>query len=86
MRIRRRREISVETHQVVTISKPGREVVTRCAECGEQVRMLTIEEAMAMTSASSRQIHRRIEAGEVHFTETTEGFLLMCMNSLLESN
>jgi hypothetical protein len=47
--------------------------------------MLTLDKAMALTGASSREIHRRLEAGEVHFSETTEGSVLMCMNSLLKS-
>jgi hypothetical protein len=48
--------------------------------------MLTLDKAMALTGASSREIHRRLEGGELHFTETTEGFVLMCLNSLLKSN
>ncbi|HSB11683.1 MAG TPA: hypothetical protein VLM38_19495 [Blastocatellia bacterium] len=86
MRLRRRTEISVQTHEVLVMRKPGREALAWCAGCGEQTRMLTLDKAMALTAASSREIHRRLEAGEVHFTETTDGFVLMCMNSLLKSN
>jgi hypothetical protein len=30
-----------------------------------------------------RAIYRRVEAGELHFTETPEGQLLICLNSIL---
>ncbi|HXG63630.1 MAG TPA: hypothetical protein VNO70_00895 [Blastocatellia bacterium] len=46
--------------------------------------MLTLDEAIALSGASSREIHRRVEAGEIHFTETAEGFLLICLPSLLK--
>lgn len=81
MRIRRRREVNIETHQVLVVRRSGRGVETWCEECGEQVRMVTLEEAMALTGASSREIHRRVEAGEIHFRETAEGRLLICLNS-----
>jgi hypothetical protein len=43
--------------------------------------MITVQAAVAATGASSREIHRRIEAGALHFAET-EGLLLVCPNSL----
>lgn len=84
MRIKRRTEINVETCQVLVIRRPGRAVAAWCNECGEQTRMLTLDEAIALSGASSREIHRRVEAGEIHFTETAEGFLLICLPSLLK--
>ena len=86
MKVRRRTEIVAETQEVVVVTRAGREGVAWCAGCGGQAHMLTLDKAMALTGASSREIHRRLEAGEVHFTETTEGFVLMCMSSLLKSN
>jgi hypothetical protein len=31
-----------------------------------------------------REIFRQVEAGRVHFTETSEGLLFICANSLLQ--
>ena len=50
----------------------------RCA-CG----MLLLEEAVAVAGLSSRALHRSVEAGALHFAETPEGFLLLCLNSVL---
>lgn len=85
VRVRRRTEIIAETQEVV-VRRACREAVGWCAGCSEQARMLTLQKAMSLTGASSREIHRRLEAGKVHFTETPEGFVLVCMNSLLKSN
>lgn len=38
---------------------------------------------MAIAGINSRAIHRLVEAGAVHFTETPEGLLLICLSSLL---
>jgi hypothetical protein len=44
--------------------------------------MIAPEEAMAVAGVSSREIYRWVEAGRVHFLETSEGFLLICLDSL----
>lgn len=38
-----------------------------------------------MSGLSARAIYRLIEAGQVHFAETTDGFALVCPVSLLAS-
>lgn len=38
---------------------------------------------MVVAGISSRTIHRLVESGAVHFTETPEGVLLVCLSSLL---
>jgi hypothetical protein len=68
---------------VLVVKVAGRGIVAWCFACGEQARMVTIEEAMALTGASSREIHRRLEARGIHFTETAQGFVLICLGSLL---
>jgi hypothetical protein len=44
--------------------------------------MLSVDEAAAVARSSSRAIYRRVEADTLHFTETPEGRLLICLNSL----
>jgi excisionase family DNA binding protein len=44
--------------------------------------MLTVDEAAALTGASSRSVYRRVEAGQLHFAETPEGRLFICPNSI----
>ena len=57
-----------------------------CAACGEEVRMVTIDQAARLARVNSREIYREVEAGMLHFIETTEGSLLICFNSLNGSN
>ena len=77
MRINRKREITVETAEVLIIKTRANRV--RCREC--EGAMMTVQAAVAATGATSREIHRRIEAGAVHFAES-EDLLLVCPNSL----
>jgi hypothetical protein len=44
--------------------------------------MLAPEQIAAITGTSTRDIYRRVEAGELHFTETESGVLLICLDSL----
>ena len=48
--------------------------------------MLTLKQAVAAAGATSRELHCLMEAGQIHFTETAEGLVLICINSLIESN
>ena len=77
MRIKRKREITIEAAEVLIVQMRVKQV--RCRECGGS--MITVPAAVAVTGASSREIHRSIEAGLLHFAET-EGLLLVCSNSL----
>ena len=53
-----------------------------CAPCGQQVRMVTADEAAELSGVSPRTIYRRVEAASLHFAETNGGCLLICTNSL----
>jgi hypothetical protein len=44
--------------------------------------MLNVDEAARFIRSTSRAIYRRVEANQLHFTETPEGGLLVCLNSL----
>lgn len=53
-----------------------------CVECDGSVRWVTPEEAMALRGTSLRDIFRDIEARNLHYAETADGFLLVCVDSL----
>ena len=80
MQIKRKREVIFETAEVLQVN---RAIQTRCRAC--RGWMMTVQGAVVATGASSREIHRRVEAGAVHFAETVEGLLLVCPNSLTTS-
>lgn len=53
-----------------------------CPECGAPVMMVTPQQASAIARVSVRTINRLVEADGVHFIETPDQLLLICLNSL----
>lgn len=79
--MKRRVEILIETERLL-VARGGRSTILRCEECATEVRMLTVDEAAILAGESARTIYAWTEAGRVHFLETAEGRLLICLNSL----
>ena len=44
--------------------------------------MITIDQAVTLARMSALQIYRSIHAGKLHYAETEEGSLLVCVNSI----
>ena len=81
--IKRRMEINIQTERLVVVShRPCTRMVAWCDLCARTVSMLTVDEAAALFHTTARAIYRRVEAAELHFRETPEGALLICLNSL----
>ncbi|MBI4468270.1 MAG: hypothetical protein HY650_03000 [Acidobacteria bacterium] len=79
---KRRIEITVETDRV-TIIRSDRNVLRGwCQRCGEQVSMLTVDQAASVACLTPRTINSLVEAERLHFTQTPEGSLLVCLNSV----
>ena len=79
---KRRTEITIETHDVLVIRLPPETGVTRCAECEADSGMLTPSQAAAVCRVSTRSIYGWVAARKIHFRETPEGALLICLHSL----
>jgi len=79
--MKKQTKIIIETHQVQIIRRGKPPVRAWCLECSAIVPMLTPEEAAALAQVTTRTIYRLAEAGELHFTETPEGMLLVCPDS-----
>ena len=79
---RKRTEITVEVDEVIYAA---RHHLTRawCPACGSEAQMLTPEQAAAVAGVTVRAVNRRVEDGSVHFLETADGRLLVCVNSLV---
>ena len=84
MKRRKKTEIIVERDQVLVIRKLEHRAPRWCAECGDQVRMVSVDEAASIAGVTARAVYRQVETGEAHFSETTDGSLLVCLNSLLK--
>ena len=83
MNRRRKTRTTVEAHEIFILKMPRQGLQLRCASCAEPVTMLSLDEAVRLTGASSRAIHRWIEAGAIHFAESSEGRVFLCPASLL---
>lgn len=80
---KKRTEIAIEIDEVVFVKAlSNRSGMAWCVGCANEVLMVTPQQAAAIARVSVRDINRRVEAGEVHFLETPEGSLLVCVNSL----
>jgi len=55
-----------------------------CRECGEQVEMIKMEKATALDAGSLRASGIQVNADELHIIEMPDGFLLVCLKSLME--
>ena len=80
---KRRTTITIEKEHVLVIGRRNRAVAVWCNGCGEQVTMISVEEAAAVAGVKTRAIYREVEAGKFHFTETPDGILRICLSSLM---
>ncbi|MCA1849650.1 MAG: hypothetical protein LC672_01015 [Acidobacteria bacterium] len=86
MGTKRRTEISIETDRLLVISRRRRRraAVAQCTVCGPGAGMITVDEAATLARASAWMIYRLAGAGQLHFTETPEGSILICLRSLFQ--
>ncbi len=79
----KRTEVTIELEEIVLVTSGfARSGTAWCVGCANEVLMVTPAQAAVIARVSVRDINRRVEAGEVHFLETTEGSLLVCMSLL----
>lgn len=82
MKKTRRTTTTVEMHEVLVMRSSRTRRRFLCPECSEPVALVDLGDAMRIAGISSRVIYRLIEAGRVHFAETTETSLI-CPATLL---
>ena len=82
MRSRKRSEITIETERTLIIRRARNPEMQWCATCQQNVAMVSAEEAALIARVSSRTIYRRVESGDLHFSETPDGLLRICPRSL----
>jgi hypothetical protein len=85
VRTTKRTEITIETDRIVVLSKRKVSVVSWCHECGQQTKMVTVDEAAAIAGVTSRTMYRWADAQKLHVTETADGVLMICRASLTSS-
>jgi hypothetical protein len=83
MRGKKRTEVFTETQVEIEIRGRTRRLSpVWCAECGAAVELVPPDVAALVAEVSARTIFGWVEAGRVHFIETKDGALLVCLNSL----
>ena len=76
------RRITINTSELTLIKKLHGVAQADCQQCGSRVDMVTSEQAVSLTAIHSRVIYGWVESGQVHFLETANGHLLICLDSL----
>jgi len=80
---RKRTEITIEVDEVIYLAKQPRPLPRLwCESCGNQSTMVTPRQASVMTGVTVRIVNRWVESDLVHFIETEDGLLLVCVSSL----
>jgi len=74
--------VTFESRERVTIRHQAPRILARCDDCGDDVWMVTPNEAASISLTDTRAIFRLVEAGKIHFFETETGELLVCSKSL----
>jgi hypothetical protein len=81
----KRTEITIEVEEVIhAVHHRQRLASAWCSACGDVAPMVTPEQAAAMSQVTVRTVNQQVEAGHVHFVETPDGRLWVCVNSLSE--
>jgi hypothetical protein len=74
-------EVIIERDELWVVRGPRPRAPGRCELCGE-TEFVTPETAAALAGVNTRTIYRLVEAGLIHFLETPEGSVLVCLRSL----
>jgi hypothetical protein len=77
----RRTEITIETEEIWVIRRSRGAIIAWCQECGEQVEMVTPDQAAGLTRLGAR---RRVGSEGIHYAETSQGCLLICLRSMVQ--
>ena len=79
--MKKRIEITVETSSLV-LRRTRHEMPVYCVVCPSPTRLIAPEEAAVLARVSTRTIYRWVETAQLHFTETADGKLFLCPDSL----
>ena len=74
--------ITVNRSEWTLIKKLHGTATAVCPQCQARVEMATPEQAVTLTGIHSRVIYAWVEREYVHFIETAQGHLLVCLDSL----
>ena len=84
MKKTRRTEKTVEIHEIYAIRTASGSLPALCAECstGDAI-MLAADHAALLSHVPTRMIYRLVETGSIHYRETPNGSLVVCVRTLV---
>ena len=82
MKRTRTTEIIVERDEFYVVHHSAAPLALWCEACGEETQFAYPVAAALATRIPARTLFRLAEAGQLHFTETPDGLLLFCLNSI----
>ena len=74
-------EISYEQHEVWRVGQADNAEFTTCPCCGEDSPMVRVERVAAALQTGVMAIYKLIIDGGLHFVETPQKYVLVCLNS-----
>ena len=81
-RMKTRTEITIEKHRILRVRGRSGSVPRWCNSCGPDALMVSPVEAAVLAGVSVRTINRCVEAETVHFVESIDGRLYVCVRSI----
>ena len=84
MKKTRRTEKTVEIHEVYAIRTASGSLPALCSDCstGDAI-MLPPDPAAILSHVPTRMIYRLVETGSIHYRESPNGSLIVCVRSLV---
>jgi RNA polymerase sigma factor (sigma-70 family) len=79
-------EITIETHRTFIVRRRPNLTQAWCTGCAATVNFASPEDAAQFAGSSAREIYRAVEAGQLHFIETGDRLLRVCLDSLLPAD
>lgn len=80
---RNRTTILIEEERFLKITLRSHQSLAWCKGCGEQVKIITLEEAAEIIRVTPRAIYDLIEREVIHVPACEEGWVTICLKSLL---
>ena len=82
----KRTEVSFESREVWRIHPAAGNETRQCPICPGASPMILAEELARASSRSPREVYREIERGRVHFFESPNAQMYVCLASFSEMN
>jgi len=81
---KKRTQITIETSRVLIVRRM-RSSRTWCRECAREVDVVDTEEASVLAEMAQPALRECVATGKWHLCESSEGALLICLDSLMKS-